>query len=116
MASLSVEEAGPDEQLVVALFDVPMSAEAVAAWIDREHEYKFVAVQAYRLDGAPEERMAVRTRLMLRMHRWSCACYRRQRCLLLYVKLRTDAMRRHHASIVAHVWCGACPERARAVA
>jgi hypothetical protein len=60
MASLSVEEATEDEELVVALFDVPMTPEAVAAWIDREHEYKFVAVQSYQLDGTPETRMAVR--------------------------------------------------------
>lgn len=59
MASLSVEAAEEHEELVVALFDVPMTPEAVAAWIDREHEYRFVAVQAYQLDGTPESRMAV---------------------------------------------------------
>ena len=75
MASLSVEEAHPHEELICALFDVPLTPQAVAAWIDREHEYKFVAIQSYRLDGSPEERMAVCTFPVLGLHHaWHQHC------------------------------------------
>lgn len=52
----------PDSELVVSLFDVPYSPESVTAFIAREHEFRFLAVQPYDLAGQmPTERLAVRT-------------------------------------------------------
>lgn len=59
VSSLSCEPfAGGD--LVISLFEVPYSDRAVAAFIEREHEFKFVAVQPLTLDGGPTGRQAVR--------------------------------------------------------
>ena len=59
MSSLSVEPVEHSSELVVSLFEVPLTAEAVAAWIEREHEFRFTAVQTYKADGTPEEHLAV---------------------------------------------------------
>jgi hypothetical protein len=59
ISSLSCEQ-HPGSELVVSLFEVPFSAESVAAFIAREHEFRFLAVQPYDLTGqVPTERLAV---------------------------------------------------------
>lgn len=46
--------------LVVSLFEVPYTSDNVAAFIQREHEFRFLAVQPYDLAGkAAAERLAV---------------------------------------------------------
>lgn len=60
MSSLSVEPAAESADLVVSLFEIEKTPEAVAAWIEREHEFRFIAVQPYALDGTPEAQLAVR--------------------------------------------------------
>jgi len=60
MSSLSVEPCAGGEALVVSLFEVPKTRAAVAAWLDREHEFRFLAAQPYAPDGQPERRLAVR--------------------------------------------------------
>ncbi|GBF99319.1 hypothetical protein Rsub_12100 [Raphidocelis subcapitata] len=58
ISSLSCEPR-PRAELVVALFEVPFSPLAVQAFIQREHEFRFVAVRPTALDGARQERLAV---------------------------------------------------------
>jgi hypothetical protein len=59
ISSLSCEPHSGSE-LVVSLFEVPYSAGSVAAFIAREHEFRFLAVQPYDLTGQmPTERLAV---------------------------------------------------------
>jgi hypothetical protein len=59
ISSLSCEQHAGSE-LVVSLFEVPFNAESVAAFIAREHEFRFLAVQPYDLAGqVPTERLAV---------------------------------------------------------
>jgi len=57
MASLSVEEGTEADSIVVSLFD--MKAEEVPAFIAREEEYRFVAVQPKELDGTASEGLHV---------------------------------------------------------
>lgn len=64
MASLSVEPSGPEDSIIVALFETPYTKEAVAAWLEREYEYRFLAVRTEGLDGTPSPRLAVRSYLM----------------------------------------------------
>ncbi|GIL63081.1 hypothetical protein Vafri_17056 [Volvox africanus] len=45
--------------VVVSLFEVPYNPANVAAFIAREHEFRFVAVEPYDLNGAPIGRKAV---------------------------------------------------------
>ena len=59
MASLSVEPSGPEDSIIVAMFETPYTKEAVAAWLEREHEYRFLAVRAESLEGTPSPRLAV---------------------------------------------------------
>lgn len=47
---------------VPAYAQVPYTPESVAAFIAREHEFRFLAVEAANLDGTPNERLAVRGR------------------------------------------------------
>ena len=49
VASLSVEKASEDSEIVVSLFD--MAARDIPAFIEREAEYRFFAVQPVELDG-----------------------------------------------------------------
>ena len=44
IGSLSCELAHPSSELVVSLFEVPFTPAAVAAFIEREHEFSFRAV------------------------------------------------------------------------
>lgn len=49
------------QQLVVSLFEVPFTPASVAAFIAREHEFRFLAVQPYELvSGQPTPQLAVR--------------------------------------------------------
>lgn len=59
MASLSVETGTPDDSIVVAMFEIPKTPAAVAAWFKRESEYRFLAVETESLQGDPEDRLAV---------------------------------------------------------
>jgi hypothetical protein len=61
MSSLSVEPAYEDSEIVVSLFEIPLTKEAVEAWIDREHEFRYVAVRPLKMDGTVEPHFAVRT-------------------------------------------------------
>jgi hypothetical protein len=57
--------------LVVSLFEVPYNPDNVAAFIGREHEFRFLAVQPYDLAGkAAADRLAVSV---------VCVCCRRSR-------------------------------------
>eukprot|EP00878_Enallax_costatus_P024037 GHUV01025625.1.p1 GENE.GHUV01025625.1~~GHUV01025625.1.p1 ORF type:complete len:231 (+),score=35.65 GHUV01025625.1:763-1455(+) len=59
ISSLSCEPC-PGGELVVSLFEVPYTPESVAAFIAREHEFRFLAVQPSDLAGkVPAERLAV---------------------------------------------------------
>lgn len=59
ISSLSCEPC-PGSELVVSLFEVPYSPSSVAAFIAREHEFKFLAVQPYDLEGQTQtDRLAV---------------------------------------------------------
>lgn len=58
VSSLSCEP-WPEGDLVVSLFEVKCTPEAVAAFINREHEFRFIAVQPRTLDGQPTDRLAV---------------------------------------------------------
>ncbi|KAI8472730.1 MAG: hypothetical protein J3K34DRAFT_412916 [Monoraphidium minutum] len=58
ISSLSCEPAAGAD-IVVALFEVPFSPDAVRAFIAREHEFRFVAVQPESLDGGKQEQLAV---------------------------------------------------------
>lgn len=49
-----------DACVVVSLFEVAASAASVEAFIGREHEFRFVAVEPTALDGTREGRKAVR--------------------------------------------------------
>eukprot|EP00892_Ulva_mutabilis_P011556 jgi/Ulvmu1/8773/UM048_0028.1 len=59
MASLSVERGTPDDSIVVAVFEIPKTPAAVAAWFMRESEYRFLAVETEDLQGLPQDRLAV---------------------------------------------------------
>ncbi len=61
ISSLSCEEAGGEagRALWVVLFEVPATPASVAAFTEREHEFRFVAVQPVGESGAPD-RMAAR--------------------------------------------------------
>lgn len=61
MSSLSVEASDDaDAEIIVAVFEMPRTPNAIAAWLDREHEYRFLAVRPYTLNGEPEAALAVR--------------------------------------------------------
>ena len=73
MGSLSCEAAAGAE-LVVCLFDIALDGEFVAAWVEREHEYQFVATPVFTSDGeALPERALLCTA-------WTDEEYRRERC------------------------------------
>lgn len=65
MASLSVEQGTPDDSIVVAVFETPKTPEAVAAWLHRECEYRFLAVRTETLAGDLDENLSVRCPLVL---------------------------------------------------
>lgn len=58
VSSLSCEPHRGGE-VVVALFEVPATPEAVAAFVEREQEFRFTAVAPVTLQGEPTGRMAV---------------------------------------------------------
>ena len=57
MASLSVEQGSESDSIVVTLFDI--NVEDVPAFIAREEEYRFMAVQPYSMDGVRDENFHV---------------------------------------------------------
>jgi len=58
ISSLSVEEHS-ESSIVVSLFEVDATNEAIAAFIEREHEFRFVAVRPESYPGGDPERPAV---------------------------------------------------------
>jgi len=62
ISSLSVEE-HPGSSIVVSLFEVEATPESVQAFIQREHEFRFLAVRPTTLDGAFIGRAAVSSML-----------------------------------------------------
>ena len=73
MGSLSCEAAAGAE-LVVCLFDVTLDEDFVSAWVEREHEYQYVATPVFAPDGtALPERALLCTA-------WTDEAYRRERC------------------------------------
>eukprot|EP00873_Tetraselmis_striata_P011088 jgi/Tetstr1/431352/TSEL_021043.t1 len=59
ISSLSCE-AHPEAETVVALFEVHLGDEqAVKDFVEREHEFRFVAVEAEELDGSPCRQLAL---------------------------------------------------------
>ena len=58
IASLSCEPC-PDADLVISLFEVPHTVESVSAFITREHEFRFCAVDPLTMDWKPEVNKAV---------------------------------------------------------
>ncbi|KAL4443866.1 hypothetical protein ABPG75_011603 [Micractinium tetrahymenae] len=74
VSSLSVEE-HPGSEIVVSLFEVEATPASVAAFIEREHEFRFVAVEPLRFEcGSPIGRRAVVCA------RWNDDEYRWRRC------------------------------------
>ena len=65
MSSLSVEAGADTDTIVVSLFEVRKTEASIAAWIDREHEFRFLAVQPYSMDGLKEAQLAVRYAVIL---------------------------------------------------
>jgi hypothetical protein len=53
----------PGATVVVTLFEVECTPESVAQFIEREHEFKFMAVTARTLQGTATGRNAVRNAL-----------------------------------------------------
>jgi len=75
VSSLSCEEHRWDSELVVSLFRVPCSPEAMDAFVEREHEFRFAAVPAFELCG---KRRVDQPAILCT--RWSDDEYRRERC------------------------------------
>ncbi|KAI3429602.1 hypothetical protein D9Q98_005688 [Chlorella vulgaris] len=73
VSSLSVEE-HEGAEIVVSLFEVAASPAAIAAFIEREHEFRFMAVEPLHLDGSSAGRRAVVCA------RWNDGEYKRRRC------------------------------------
>ncbi|KAK9802978.1 hypothetical protein WJX73_002803 [Symbiochloris irregularis] len=73
IASLSCEEC-PDQAIVTSLFQIQADMKSVEAFIDREHEFRFLAVDVNLLDGRQWPHKAVIC------GRWNDSDYRRERC------------------------------------
>ncbi|KAI7843079.1 hypothetical protein COHA_003250 [Chlorella ohadii] len=73
VSSLSVEE-HPSSEIIVTLFEVEASPASISAFIEREHEFRFMCVHPLELDGTPADRRAVVCA------RWSDEEYRARRC------------------------------------
>ncbi|PSC69323.1 hypothetical protein C2E20_7169 [Micractinium conductrix] len=74
VSSLSVEE-HPESEIVVSLFEVEATPESVAAFIEREHEFRFVTVEPLQPDGSA----AIGRRAVV-CARWNDEAYRQRRC------------------------------------
>lgn len=74
ISSLSAEPAGPDDFLTVSLFEIDGGGDAVRAFVEREHEFRFMSVDALGMDAAPTGRRAVLCA------RFSDEEYRTKRC------------------------------------
>ena len=73
MGSLSCE-AAVGAEIVVCLFDVNLDEAFVNAWVEREHEYQFVAAPVFTLGGQPLPEPA------LLCTAWTDEGYMRERC------------------------------------
>ena len=58
ISSLSCEPC-QSQEIVVSLFDIPVNVESVHAFIEREHEFKLVAVQTWTLHNDPNPCLSV---------------------------------------------------------
>jgi len=75
MSSLSVEPSDdPAAEIVVSQFEVSMTDEELDRFVEREHEFRFVAVRCVDATGRPDGRLAVVCA------RYSDEEYRRERC------------------------------------
>lgn len=86
ISSLSCEEAS-GHSIVVSVFDVPYSPETVQAVIDREHEFRFLAVQPLPLDAGSSataqstaQPAAQQDALAVICGRWDDVSYVARRC------------------------------------
>ena len=87
VASLSAEPCHATS-LRVTLFDVPLTPEVAAAWVDREHEFAFLAVEAVEEEGGGGEDpalagasgAALTTTPAVMCAAWNDAEYRATRC------------------------------------
>lgn len=86
ISSLSVEE-HPDSELIVTLFEINATPESIQAFIQREHEFRFVAVTPHKLkrnsnENSEEEPLAtlVEERAAVICARNTDANYRQRRC------------------------------------
>lgn len=73
VSSLSCEECSGQE-ILVSLFQIPANEPGVQAFIEREHEFRFLAVPVYRSDGHIWPQLAVLC------GRWNDADYKAARC------------------------------------
>ena len=58
ISSLSCEPC-QGQEIVVSLFDIPVNENSVHAFIEREHEFKLVAVQTWTLHNDPNSCLSV---------------------------------------------------------
>jgi len=58
ISSLSCEEC-PGEEIIVTLFEIHSTPESRRAYVEREHEFRFLAVQCDDLHGNPCPTLAV---------------------------------------------------------
>eukprot|EP00884_Botryococcus_braunii_P007814 jgi/Botrbrau1/17033/Bobra.49_2s0089.1 len=73
ISSLSCEEC-EGEEIVVCLFEVKATPASIQAFIEREHEFRLLAVEPLHLDGSPTGRLAVLC------GKWDDDSYRKRRC------------------------------------
>jgi len=73
ISSLSCEEC-PGEEIIVTLFEIHSTPESRRAYVEREHEFRFLAVQCDDLHGNPCPTLAVLCAT------WNDKAYREARC------------------------------------
>ncbi|KAL0033086.1 hypothetical protein WJX79_002182 [Trebouxia sp. C0005] len=73
ISSLSCESQR-GEEIVVSVFDVPGHRTAIQAFLEREHEFKLVAVQTWTLENVPLPRLSVLCT------KWDDETYKMHRC------------------------------------
>lgn len=73
ISSLSCEP-HPGEEIVVSVFEIPGDATAIKAFLEREHEFKLVAVQTWTSEDVPNPSLAVLCT------KWVDQSYKNRRC------------------------------------
>ncbi len=95
ISSLSVEEHAGSE-LLVSVFEVEATPKAVAAFIQREHEFRFVVVRPEGLEGGEEGSAAQRAAVMCARN--TDEAYRAARCP------PAEWERRYAKHGLTHIW------------